>query len=243
MTNLPKSDLRLQRTIRLLLLILNGQGSSTNRLSSLLECSRRTVFRDLRTLKECGVDIQFDNALGGYTVKSGVGLLLPAGDDAALCNLLGAALTSPWLNHSKIRRSLILSAERTLPFLSRDARDTLSVLLGGLKQQDEELTGRDDLQHLVDLANNIRQGNALRIELHYPNGNPASQVDVWARQLTCRNNQWILIAESFDPPVELRIDAAHIARFSPIEPHALGGTVAANALVHTPVTSDDSVTT
>jgi predicted DNA-binding transcriptional regulator YafY len=62
----PSANSRLKRLIRLLDELQAGRFPNTSRLATLLQTSRRTVFRDLRTLQDAGVAIGFDPSRKGY---------------------------------------------------------------------------------------------------------------------------------------------------------------------------------
>ncbi len=67
---LPQCE-RLSRLLRVLRLILGPGRWDTDALAEELECSRRTIQRDLQTLLMAGVPWYFDNATGAYRVRPG----------------------------------------------------------------------------------------------------------------------------------------------------------------------------
>lgn len=53
------STQRLERLLRLVNLLQSGRQFNTRELSEILGVSRRTIFRDINLLQDCGVQIQF----------------------------------------------------------------------------------------------------------------------------------------------------------------------------------------
>jgi predicted DNA-binding transcriptional regulator YafY len=100
---------RLARTIRMLVLLKSGRIYNTQRLADKFSVSRRTVYRDLRALKDAGVAVQVDRLREAYYVRAQrePGQIPLANDQVVLLAL--AAHLSP-LNSSRDLGAKIRSA-------------------------------------------------------------------------------------------------------------------------------------
>jgi len=63
---------RLERLLRLLNFLQSGRQFNTRELSELLGVSRRTIFRDINLLQDCGVEIQFSEEKQGYSLPTSI---------------------------------------------------------------------------------------------------------------------------------------------------------------------------
>ncbi|GAB4145574.1 MAG: WYL domain-containing protein [Planctomycetaceae bacterium] len=89
------SNKRLKRLLQLLQLLQSGRKFNSSQLADHCQVSRRTIFRDLRTLQEAELPIQFTQNEQGYTVQNKV--VVPSADFTfeealslmLLCNELG----------------------------------------------------------------------------------------------------------------------------------------------------------
>jgi hypothetical protein len=64
-------------------------------LARALNCSKRTVFRDIKLLNDNNIRVWFDERLGGYTAEHQLWALAASMDEEEFVNLLAAALLSP----------------------------------------------------------------------------------------------------------------------------------------------------
>jgi predicted DNA-binding transcriptional regulator YafY len=118
---------RIARTIRMLVLLKSGQIYNTQRLADKFSVSRRTVYRDLRALRDAGVAVQVDRLREAYYVRAQrePGQIPLANDQVVLLAL--AAHLSP-LNSSREFGAKIKSA--------------ISELIDGLPQSEQVEAGR-----------------------------------------------------------------------------------------------------
>ncbi|MDC0262077.1 transcriptional regulator [Planctomycetaceae bacterium] len=66
------STQRLERLLRLVNLLQSGRQFNTRELSEILGVSRRTIFRDINLLQDCGVQIQFSEERQGYSLPGSI---------------------------------------------------------------------------------------------------------------------------------------------------------------------------
>ena len=88
---------RIRRLLRLVEVLKSGRALNSQQLSDYCNVSRRTIFRDLKTLGDSGVDVVYDEQRQGYLLPSSM-MLPPTGftlDETLslllLCNELGDA--------------------------------------------------------------------------------------------------------------------------------------------------------
>ncbi|MCP3980344.1 MAG: HTH domain-containing protein [bacterium] len=114
---------RVTRAIRIVGLIQSGQARSVGSLADQLGVSRRTVFRDIRTLRDAGVPIESE--LGkGYAVTDGTqvpGLHLSKDEASALVSLV--ELASQTNDHAPELKAAITALRRAITQLPADERE------------------------------------------------------------------------------------------------------------------------
>ncbi|MGE3315322.1 MAG: helix-turn-helix transcriptional regulator, partial [Planctomycetaceae bacterium] len=74
---MPLGD-RIPRLLRLVELLQSGRAHNSAQIATAMKVSRRTVFRDIRTLESSGVPVLFDEQRQGYSIRSST--LLPTAD-------------------------------------------------------------------------------------------------------------------------------------------------------------------
>lgn len=109
---------RISRLLQLLQTLQSGQGDNADRLARTCRISRRTLFRDLETLKAAGVPLEFDSQTGRYLI-AGDFFLRPTNFTAAealsiiaLASRLGGESNTPFFGSA---RSAALKLESSLP--------------------------------------------------------------------------------------------------------------------------------
>ena len=86
---------RLSRALKLLNLLQSGHGATAEYLANSLNCSRRTVFRDIKLLNDNDIRVWYDERIGGYTSEHQLWALAASMDEDEYVSLLVAALLSP----------------------------------------------------------------------------------------------------------------------------------------------------
>ena len=142
------------RIIRLLTAIQSGQARSVHELGSLLGCCRRTIFRDLKQLRELGVLCEYDSRTDSYRIDGGfflpppqltaneaMGLLLLAYKVAPVCDvpfrnaILAAALKIESLLPPDVRRTCNTALQRIHSLLPRRPQsDQLDAVFSRLQE-------------------------------------------------------------------------------------------------------------
>jgi predicted DNA-binding transcriptional regulator YafY len=109
---------RISRLLKLLQTLQSGQGDNADRLAQACSISRRTLFRDLETLKAAGVPLEFDSHTGRYLI-AGDFFLRPTNftpaealSIIALASQLGGDADTPLFGAA---RSAALKLESSLP--------------------------------------------------------------------------------------------------------------------------------
>ncbi|WP_172991869.1 helix-turn-helix transcriptional regulator [Lacipirellula parvula] len=132
---------RITRLLQLLQTLQAGQGENADALAKACGMSRRTAFRDLETLREAGVPLQFDKTSGRYSITADY-FLRPTNfsfDEAlsivALTSDLGAGTEAPFFGAArsaalKIQGALAADLRKEVQLLGR----FISIRLNALDQ-------------------------------------------------------------------------------------------------------------
>ena len=120
---------RVTRLLRLLQRLQSGNGDNADGLASACGVSRRTIFRDIETLKAAGVPVEFDKQQSRYSIASA--FFLPPTNLTAAEALSIIALASQLGRDDKLpffgpARSAALKLESSLPPALRDELRTLT---------------------------------------------------------------------------------------------------------------------
>jgi len=164
---------RIHRLLRIITLVQSRSDWNAARLAQECETSERNIYRDLEQLRAAGVPIDFDERVGGYSMRRD--FFLPAvhltGEEAMALSLLCehiaqreqvAFLNPAWRALNKI--------ESMLP---RDIREELSTLRGSVAIRAAHASPPDGHKDVYDrVAEAIRARRAL--ECRYDSTNPDS---------------------------------------------------------------------
>ncbi len=145
---------RITRLLKLLQALQSGRSQNAEGLAKACDVSRRTIFRDLETLKEAGVSLQFDSELQRYMIPSSF-FLPPTNFTAAealsviaLCSEMGTDTGLPFYAPA---RQAALKLESSLPAALRDELRTMTQAIHIRTSQINPLTGKEEIyQQLID---------------------------------------------------------------------------------------------
>lgn len=181
---------RLKRLLDLLSLLHAGHGANVQYLAETLECSQRTVFRDLDLLKSSGVELGFDDRVGGYTIHSDCGRSFShLSNDEWLAILMAASVSS--LSRSPLFAGAVSQAIAKLMTMAPKATcDRFNRLVRAVVNESElaslEISQLEILRLLIDA---IDQRKRVRIELL--DRNNASEMTVLSPYRTVyREGEW-----------------------------------------------------
>jgi len=95
----PPHGCRISRLIRLFALLQSQLGHTASQLAEMLDVTRRTIFRDVKALRDAGLDIRFDQKRRGLALFDHSSHNGPALTNTELSLLIMAARMSPlWLD-------------------------------------------------------------------------------------------------------------------------------------------------
>ncbi|TWT47509.1 HTH domain protein [Botrimarina hoheduenensis] len=152
--------------LQLLQTLQSGTGQDAEHLADACGVSRRTVFRDLESLKRAGVPVAFDTDGRRYRIDSDH--FLPPTNltvNEALAVLLLAA-DSEHLGSDPLRRAAGDAAAKIEASLPESMRERLAEIRAGVTLKPEAtnpLTGKDEVYRLLLRANEVRR----RVEVRY----------------------------------------------------------------------------
>ena len=192
---------KFSRCLRLLNLLQSRVGHSVQELAIELEVSRRTVYRDLRTLDEAGVAVQCDQETGGRLIVSNLKpKTLPLTDDELTLVLL-AARTSPLTGNLQLGAIINQAIGKLLAQAREEVRNETAVLLKSCvidKMQPLWCRQMDRLSSQILSA--IRQRRRIRIRHCLENVEDTSGITlrttVAPYRLVASRETWYLIGRS-----------------------------------------------
>jgi proteasome accessory factor B len=188
---------RIRRLLQLIHLLQAGRQYNTESLALACSVSRRTVFRDLETLRSAGLPVLYDENVQRYHLPANY--LLPAAslspEEAlsliVLCHDLSAELPAPFF---KPLRSAALKLESLLPARLREQVRELGQAVEVRTGPSNKLHGQESVYDL--LVNAIAQQRAVRIDYH----SLAEQTDLCTRlspyRLLFSQRSWYVIGRS-----------------------------------------------
>ncbi|MEX0700673.1 MAG: WYL domain-containing protein [Planctomycetales bacterium] len=158
---------RIHRVLRLVELLQSGRGYNSAQLARECGVSRRTIFRDLKTLHESGIGVRYDERAQTYALPSRT--VLPATefnlDEAlallVLCQELGAENGIPF---QKSARTAALKLASCLPGALRDSVNQLAANISVRLDPHNPLNGSEDIFDL--LQRSLAERRRIRLEYH-----------------------------------------------------------------------------
>src|SRR5689334_18553308 len=158
-------DKRITRLVKLLQMLQGGRGQNSTGLAKACGVGRRTIFRDLETLREAGVPLEYDPAAERYSIQQGA--FGPPSD------LTVAEAISIWALASSVRRqqhvpfyeaahTALQKIERSLPGPTRQRVRKIASSITIQPARGASLNGRFTVfQTLID---GIEKRRAVHIE-------------------------------------------------------------------------------
>lgn len=151
---------RLKRIIHMIAMFDSAQPRKPAQIAQALGVSKRTVYRDLAVLQECGLPALFDNAAHGYTLASPVTCRLKV--DELLCLLIAvhaiAVHAAP--SFRRLLRKASGKLARLLPTRDRKALRKLTKIFGEPIRE----SPRRQEDHLLTILQAVERKKALRVD-------------------------------------------------------------------------------
>jgi len=168
---------RLQRILRLVSILQTNRFCDPDELAAKLKVSRRTVFRDLDTLRKAGIPYYHDDDKGGYKISDNV-LLPPLNldmEEAMALLLLTSDTANPYtMPLSQQTQRAALKIESALP--SYVQKHCEPVLKGTSTHYHKPTIGQDGRGSLSKLHRAIRQNR--KVKIRYDSFSQASHKSV-----------------------------------------------------------------
>lgn len=174
----------------------SGQAYSADQLASLLGVSRRTLFRDLKTLQDAGINYDH-TAEHGFQLEPTVFLPpinLKVGEALGLIILAKTAESQPG---QPMTQSAIEAVNKLLMLLPHPIKDVCQEMMGRMtvRQQSVGITNADT-QHYVSLQQAIENRNVVRIKYHSLTEWEDIGIDIRPYHLHFYARAWYVIAYS-----------------------------------------------
>ncbi|MEN1678255.1 MAG: WYL domain-containing protein [Planctomycetota bacterium] len=188
---------RVTRLLRLLQMLQARSGDNVDGLAAAAEVSRRTVFRDIKTLREAGVPVEFDHETQKYSLP--LGYLLPPTnftpeESLALIGLTAERGRGDALPFFEPARRAALKLQATLPPALRSQVEQLTRHVKIRSPQLNRLADKQDVyQLLIDARASQRQ-----VWIAYDSLTEWERIETTIRpyHLTFINRSWYLIGRS-----------------------------------------------
>ncbi|MCE9557268.1 MAG: HTH domain-containing protein [Planctomycetes bacterium] len=186
---------RLGRAIEMLSLLESNQTVSANYLAEVLQCSRRTIFRDLSLLRDAGIDIQFDETSESYCAHSEMKSVNGMGETELIAIVL-AAWASPIAHLPQFQASIQQGVSKLLAQVPEDVRIKVYNLARALRVQSatpEALSTPP--KFLAILLDATVQRRCVHV-CYSDNKQTARQTKLWPYVICAAMDEWRLIARS-----------------------------------------------
>jgi predicted DNA-binding transcriptional regulator YafY len=190
-------QVRLSRCLQLLTLLQSRVGYSTEQLAQELGVSCRTVYRDLRLLKDAEIPILFDPQQGGHIAHAQGPVPLPRMTVDEWIALFWAghlfALSSDVEIGSLVHQALGKLMSQAPAAVRKEAAN----LLGSVKGKPPGTIWPDSNPEIfATILKAIRQQKPLRIVYHQPQGAPLLRTKLAPCRLSACEETWHLIGHS-----------------------------------------------
>lgn len=125
---------RIARLIRLHSLLHSPRPYNCKDLAPMLKVSIRTIYRDLGTLRQADLNIEYDNRKGGYVIRSQEsGAQVPRLSSDELSLILLAAYTSPLRDVAEMHELIDMAASKLMASANVELRGRMEDLISGYK--------------------------------------------------------------------------------------------------------------
>ena len=188
---------RIPRLLKLLQILQSGTGLRAEGLAEMCRVSRRTIFRDLDSLRAGGVPLEFDSEHDSYFIPSA--FFLPptnftAEEALAIIALVGKITTGDRLPFSEPARQAALKLESSLPTsLRRDVRSVVRRIQIDMNQVNT-LEGKDAIYQR--LVSSIEERRVVRIKYGSLSEWETINTKLWPYHLLFSRRSWYVIGKS-----------------------------------------------
>lgn len=188
---------RLTRALKLLNLLQSGHGATVDYLANALECSKRTVFRDIKLLNANNIRIWFDERLGGYTAERQLWALASSLDDRELVSVLVSATLSPVARIGPFMGTVDQAVAKMMGRASQDIRDRVNRLVRAIVPSCEQVNiSRHETDVFCEMVDAIAHRHQVRIQWIGGAGDAAASTKLSPYQLSVAGKQWTVVGRS-----------------------------------------------
>ena len=207
--------LRVHRLVRLITLLQGDRGLQAHDLMEELGVSRRTLFRDLASLKESGIPVYHD-AERGYRLQRGY--FLPPIDlsvsEVVALLVMGKMASAD--RHRPLNISAISAIRKLMASVPEPIRDACQDLVAGVEiKPDRELADADaEATHYTTLQRCIDERRACRVVYQAPLDDQPLETEIEPYLLHFANRAWYVMART-EAHQEVRV--LKLVRFKSLE--------------------------
>lgn len=189
---------RIRRLLQLVELLQFGRSYNSHQLAELCGVSRRTIFRDVRTLQQSGLHILYDERRQGYALSDP--LFLPP-TDLTLEETLSLLVLCHELGNTErgvpFQRSARAAAQKLLSNLPRRLRDWVGELSGNIAIRLEPHNPLDESQPYYDLLTQaLSERRQMRVSYHSLTDGQVIQTRLSPYRMLFNRRSWYVIGRS-----------------------------------------------
>jgi proteasome accessory factor B len=208
---------RINRIFEILAALQGGRGHNIDSLAQLCGISRRTVFRDLESLREAGLPLSYSEIDGAYRLEGGPRLSVSGftPDEALAFLSVCHELTGDNLPFFQAARSAALKLERTL---AADVRRRLRRVLGAIKVQLEPQSALAGQQFVFQqLVQAVSHGQCVRIRYDDFSAGQVIVTRLSPFRLLFSRRSWYAIGQSSIHREVRTFNLARVLELTPLE--------------------------
>lgn len=186
---------QLRRILDLVTLLQSGHGANVEFLAGSLACSERTVFRDIKMLKDCGIDVVFDEDEGRYALDASATVSIPGMTENELLAILLAASISSISRSSLFGGEVNQAIAKLISSASDSVQNRYNRLVRAVVNENEVNTmGPKQEKTLRSILDAIEQRK--RVHLIFDVGEGSTKTIVSPYRTVYRNNRWYVDGRS-----------------------------------------------
>jgi predicted DNA-binding transcriptional regulator YafY len=194
----PLETPKLHRCIELAHLFHSGFRIKVKELATKFSVCKRTIFRDIRTLENAGVPIQYNKKKGGHVIQSGFRLRISSLEDEDLSLLIAAICTSEMMCQPLTRGRLQSVMARLLNQCPAYLQDHLSNIANSCRQESlEKKTVIINPELFVNILHALGQRKKIRLRVsNLSETNSTIQIKVAPYYFVIAPDTWYLFGHS-----------------------------------------------
>jgi predicted DNA-binding transcriptional regulator YafY len=207
---------RLTRLLELLNLLQSAHATSSGDLAVALGCSRRTIFRDIKALRQSGVDVRFAREEGAYVATSDNSLPTSHLEEGECVAVLVAALMSPLSQTEAFAGKVSQGVAKLMGKARPQVRRKVNVLLRSIAVEACRASLLDPQKEVFEkIIDALCERRQVRIYYRFGDHKDLQCTKISSYRLTPCESGWSLIARSSIHRGVVQFDLSGIEKVEP----------------------------